>query len=172
MERNVSFDIVYFNDCIQFAMEECKPLPCGLEQVSKAEKRLKYCLCLLHSFRLVHKDIKPGNIMYSKRSKGLVLVDFGISSVLAEKKGFKSQTFREGTFKYMSEEMINARADGSSFVDLYWNDAYAIESIFEQYRQYGTPNLKSFPRCDTKIGSAEDGALRVVYSIYTGSTPE
>lgn len=76
------FDITCFEDCLEFTMELCKPLSSLQCQAEESEMRLKYCVRLMHSLNLIHKDIKPSNIMYSPSSRDLVLIDFGISEVV------------------------------------------------------------------------------------------
>jgi serine/threonine protein kinase len=55
----------------------------------------------MHMICLIHKDIKPANILYSPSRNELVLCDFGISDFVADKIGWKSLTFKEGTKHYM-----------------------------------------------------------------------
>jgi serine/threonine protein kinase len=62
-------------------------------------------LLLLHSLRIVHMDIKPLNVMYSKSSLEWVFIDFGFSKTIKEEKGLKSLALFAGTLNYCSEEM-------------------------------------------------------------------
>jgi serine/threonine protein kinase len=38
---------------------------------------------MMHKMRLIHKDIKLDNILYSLSSNNLVLTDFGISHIIS-----------------------------------------------------------------------------------------
>lgn len=40
---------------------------------------MKLSLVLLHELKIVHYDIKPENIMYSKYYKKFVFIDFGLA---------------------------------------------------------------------------------------------
>ena len=48
----------------------------------------------MHTFNIIHKDIKRSNILYSASFKKFVLTDFGISHVVPEKIGYLSKTYR------------------------------------------------------------------------------
>lgn len=56
----------------------------------------------MHTFGLIHKDIKPSNIAYSRLIGDLVLLDFGVTSPIREQIGEKTLTHREGTLRFMS----------------------------------------------------------------------
>lgn len=78
---NFGFDIVCYNDVVEFYLEKC-------EDIKKNEPyRLKYCVRVLHSLSITHRDIKPGNLLYSKTKGKLVLTDFGLSKAVKEKIG-------------------------------------------------------------------------------------
>lgn len=76
------FDVICFKDCIEFYMEKCEPFSYRQEyaRFDSISNRLKFCLRVLHILRIVHKDIKPSNIVYSKSIGDYVLCDFGISA--------------------------------------------------------------------------------------------
>lgn len=60
----------------------------------------------MHQLGLIHKDIKPENIMYSPILGKCVFIDFGISHFVIESFHEKSQTICEGSVKYMSPELL------------------------------------------------------------------
>jgi serine/threonine protein kinase len=51
----------------------------------------------MHSLRLVHRDVKFSNILYSQNSKCCMLSDFGLSHFVREEIGEKSHAYFEGT---------------------------------------------------------------------------
>lgn len=108
------FDMVCFNDCIDYYMEKCQPCVSPPEgyPLRKVERRLKYCVRVMHILKIMHKDIKPANILYSNSWKDLVLTDFGVSTPIAEELGQKTKTYGEGTPNYMSPEMLGVRNGG------------------------------------------------------------
>jgi serine/threonine protein kinase len=62
----------------------------------------------MHHNSLIHKDVKPQNILWSDSKGDYVLCDFGLSSYIKEKIGEKSDTKVEGSPRYMSPEMRRA----------------------------------------------------------------
>jgi len=125
---DMSFDLICYRDCLEFYMEACESIeyrPAGLTFEDMGE-RLKESLFTFHRFHLIHKDIKPRNIVYSPYHSHYVFCDFGISCPVLETVGFSSKTYREGTEKYMSADMMGIGENGEGFVDLYFNDVFAL----------------------------------------------
>jgi predicted ATPase/signal transduction histidine kinase len=59
----------------------------------------------LNQNKIIHKDIKPQNIIIEPKTKKVKLIDFSISSLLPKQnKEVKSPTTLEGTLAYMSPE--------------------------------------------------------------------
>lgn len=58
---------------------------------------IKGQLGLIHCFNIVHRDIKPANIVFSSYFKKFVFIDFGFSSIIIEKIGFKSKSYFKGS---------------------------------------------------------------------------
>jgi predicted ATPase/signal transduction histidine kinase len=62
-------------------------------------------LGVIHSHKIIHKDINPGNILYNSDTKKVKIIDFGISSILSrETELLKNPNFIEGTLAYISPE--------------------------------------------------------------------
>ncbi|MFK8186013.1 MAG: PAS domain S-box protein [Phormidesmis sp.] len=82
----------------------------------------------LHKARVIHKDIKPANILIHPETKQIQLIDFSLASLLPkEKQELKSPNAVEGTLAYLAPEQtgrmnrgIDYRADFYAFgVTLY-----------------------------------------------------
>ena len=88
------FDLVCYEDCIEFFMEKCIPVKDITQMYPlEIEERLKYCVLVMHTFHLIHKDLKPGNILVTQNGKA-VLTDYGISTHVKETVGYTSTTYR------------------------------------------------------------------------------
>lgn len=79
------FDLICYRNCIEFCMEQCLPwYSAHIYGPDEIEERLKHCMVVMHLLRIVHRDIKPDNIVWSPSLQQLVLCDFGISTPVAE----------------------------------------------------------------------------------------
>lgn len=101
MKLDIGFDLVCYRDCIEFYMEKCEAVTDHWKGEVSAE-RLKYCLSVMHQQRIIHRDVKPANIVWSCSQEALVLCDFGVSCTVIETVGQKSFTSAEGTERYMT----------------------------------------------------------------------
>jgi serine/threonine protein kinase len=64
--------------------------------------------------------------MYSQSLRKFVLVDFGIMQSIKENIGEKTRTWREGTPKYMSPDMLSQKEGIIGIVDVYYNDLFGL----------------------------------------------
>jgi len=77
----------------------------------------------LHSFRVIHKDIKPANILIHPESKQVKLIDFSIASLLPkETQEIQNPNVLEGTLAYLAPEQTGRMNRG---ID-YRSDFYAF----------------------------------------------
>ncbi|BAY82451.1 multi-sensor signal transduction multi-kinase [Calothrix parasitica NIES-267] len=77
----------------------------------------------LHQNRVIHKDIKPANILINPETKQIKLIDFSIASLLPkETQEIKNPTSLEGTLAYISPEQTGRMNRG---ID-YRSDFYAL----------------------------------------------
>jgi len=91
------------------------PPPLALLILQDACYALKYA----HSKDIVHRDIKPGNILISRRGE-IKLADFGIASELSERKeGITESGVALGTPAYMPPEQFEDSAKVDCRADIY-----------------------------------------------------
>ncbi|BAZ49510.1 two-component hybrid sensor and regulator [Nostoc sp. NIES-4103] len=81
----------------------------------------------LHQNRVIHKDIKPANILIHPQTKQIQLIDFSIASLLPkETQEIKSPNVLEGTLAYISPEQTGRMNRG---ID-YRSDFYSLGVTF------------------------------------------
>ncbi|MEO0534038.1 MAG: AAA family ATPase [Cyanobacteria bacterium P01_A01_bin.123] len=81
-----------------------KRLP-TLTEFLKIAVQLSDTLGHLHSHKVIHKDLKPANIILDRQTGRVKITDFGISSILArEDKTVTTPHHLQGTLPYMSPE--------------------------------------------------------------------
>lgn len=78
----------------------------------------------LHNAGWAHRDLKPGNIMFVRRTMRWVLIDFGVCAPIG------SQASVRGTIKYAAPETIVAlREDQRTMVSTGAVDAWSLGMI-------------------------------------------
>lgn len=83
----------------------------------------------LYHNRIIHKDIKPQNIIINPQTKEVKLIDFSISSLLPrENQEIKNPNVLEGTLAYMSPEQTGRMNRGLD----YRTDFYSLGVTFYQ----------------------------------------
>ncbi|MBT9312609.1 trifunctional serine/threonine-protein kinase/ATP-binding protein/sensor histidine kinase [Leptothoe kymatousa] len=76
-----------------------------LSEILSIATQLANILHELHQHRVIHKDIKPANILIYPESKQVKLIDFSISSLLPkETQAIQNPKSLEGTLAYMAPE--------------------------------------------------------------------
>lgn len=89
--------------------------PRRVRRAAEAVSQVALALGAIHSHRIVHRDVKPDNILVS-RAGVVKLMDFGVAKQGASKNETSSGGLLVGTFKYLSPEQasganVDARAD-------------------------------------------------------------
>src|SRR3989440_1817326 len=119
--------------------------PLALEQVLKLGAQIADALDKAHRSGVVHRDLKPGNIMLT--SAGAKLLDFGLAKPAAtltasvtQSSPMTEQGTIVGTFQYMSPEQVEAKElDGRS--DIFSLGAVLYEMLTGQRAFQGKGQL-------------------------------
>ena len=103
--------------------------PLSIEDFFKYGIDLTKILSDLYQNRVIHKDIKPANILINPKTKKLYLIDFSISSLLPkETQEIQNPNVLEGTLAYISPEQTGRMNRG---ID-YRSDFYSLGVTFYQ----------------------------------------
>lgn len=105
-------------------MRQTGPMP--LEQVCSLVRGIASALDYAHAQGLVHRDVKPSNVMLEAEGQGgeqpgarrAVLTDFGIAKILAGSTG-ATKTGMVGTLDYIAPEQIRAAGTVDARADIY-----------------------------------------------------
>ncbi|MEH2198158.1 ATP-binding sensor histidine kinase [Nostoc sp.] len=101
--------------------------PLALEQFLPIALQLLDTLHQLHQQRVIHKDIKPSNILIHPDTKKIKLIDFSIASLLPrETQEIQNPNGLEGTLAYLSPEQTGRMNRG---ID-YRSDYYSLGVTF------------------------------------------
>ncbi len=103
----------------------------SLEEVFEVTIKAAQGLAYAHQHAVIHRDVKPANIIYNRDSRDLTVTDFGLSMVAGPGKR-KTKTFA-GTPYYMAPEQIAGnRVDARA-------DIYALGATLFQLLTGGVP---------------------------------
>jgi serine/threonine protein kinase len=111
---------------LQDRLRQAGPLP--VREVTRIMGSLVQTLVYLHRHRVVHRDLKPGNIYLDEAGGRVLLADFGIARHWDGDAGLDASEGSHGTPAYMSPEQVEGRPlDGRS--DLYALGLVAFEML-------------------------------------------
>ncbi|NEQ38779.1 MAG: AAA family ATPase [Okeania sp. SIO3I5] len=104
--------------------------PCQAKDISQfldIAIQITEILQVLHQNRIIHKDIKPANILINPETKQVKIIDFSISTLLPkETKTIQTPNSLEGTLAYISPEQTGRMNRG---ID-YRSDFYSLGVTF------------------------------------------
>ncbi|MCK5715944.1 MAG: AAA family ATPase [Thiomargarita sp.] len=106
--------------------------------------KLAKCLGELHANNIIHKDIKPANIIINLQTRQVKLTDFSIASRITSETQTKTpQNLLEGTLQYMSPEQTGRM---NRVID-YRTDFYSLGCVFYEML-VGHPPFESTDRLE------------------------
>src|SRR3954452_8503422 len=97
------------------------PLDDAIEYTRQAAEALQY----VHEQQIVHRDVKPANLINAPDKDGVVLVDFGVARLLGEAEEVDQGTVGIGTPRFMAPEVfaggnVSPRSDVFSLAATLW----------------------------------------------------
>ncbi|WP_094677260.1 AAA-like domain-containing protein [Hydrocoleum sp. CS-953] len=105
--------------------------PWSETKVKKFLSDILEVLAFVHQNGVIHRDIKPGNIMRRDKDENLMLIDFGavkeVSNIVVNSLGQPSSTIAVGTPGYMPVEQAQGRPQFAS--DIYAVGITAIQAL-------------------------------------------
>ena len=107
-EDGVLYIAMRFVDGVDLGGIIAKEGPLPLERVAKLITQVADALDAAHARGLVHRDVKPGNILVTP-SDHAYLTDFGLTKQTAETHGMTQTGMFVGTVDYMAPEQVRAR---------------------------------------------------------------
>ncbi|GGA26196.1 serine/threonine-protein kinase [Okeania sp. KiyG1] len=108
-------------------VEYQRQLSISVEQLIEIALQLAEILHHLHQNQIIHKDIKPANILIHPETQEVKLIDFSISSLLPkETQSLQTPNVLEGTLAYISPEQTGRMNRG---ID-YRSDFYSLGVTF------------------------------------------
>jgi len=114
----------------------------------------------LHLAGVIHRDIKPGNIMLSADSAQAVLMDLGLAQLADETEGKLTRTRQfVGTLRYASPEQVLAVGQLDARSDVY-SLGVTLWELLTLRPMYGATEQTPTPELMQKIQFEEPGSIR------------
>ena len=124
----------------------------------KLMKQIMNGIAFLHDRNIVHRDIKPGNILLASRPQQVVVVklgDFGLSKILDPDSLTSAMSSNVGTLSFKAPEFWNTTPDADGKVKYHRNvDVYAAGLTFAAMLQVN-PGRSLVPKAEGSLQSTE-----------------
>ena len=131
----------------------------------------------LHQNRIIHKDIKPANILINPQTKKVKIIDFSISSLLPkETQTIQTPNVLEGTLAYISPEQTGRMNRGIDYRSDFYSLGVTFFEMLSGKLPFETTDPMELIHCHLAIlpmfGRREEGGGSSVGSVVrVESTP-
>ena len=119
-EGGVPFIVMEFvaGESLSAVLRRQGPLP--VEDTVRIGRAILAALAHAHARGLVHRDMKPGNVLFDAATKQAKVVDFGIAKGMEDSAGLTKTSGLIGTAAYLSPEQVSGKAATPA------SDVYAV----------------------------------------------
>lgn len=93
--------------------------PLDMKTIFRISESIISALAAIHKKNVIHRDIKPGNIMIEKKSGKAILIDFGLAKDMLREKELTTEGVIMGTPTYMSPEQFKTSKYLDPTTDIY-----------------------------------------------------
>ena len=93
--------------------------PLELQQALNIARDVLNAIKAIHEQSIIHRDIKPGNIMIVEESGKGIIIDFGLAKDMLNRTGLTTSGVGMGTPSYMSPEQFKGLKDVRCATDIY-----------------------------------------------------
>jgi serine/threonine-protein kinase len=109
-QGSVPFIVMEFvsGESLSSVLRERGPLP--VEDTVRIGRAICAALAHAHARGLVHRDMKPGNVLFDADTKQAKVVDFGIAKGVGDTGGLTRTSGLIGTAAYLSPEQVSGKA--------------------------------------------------------------
>ncbi|MCE0533971.1 protein kinase [Kineosporia rhizophila] len=154
----------------------CRPEPLSPHEVSRVGARLGETLDYVHSQRIIHRDVKPSNVLMAEDGT-IKLGDFGVARALDSAERLTGTGLTMGTAGYLSPEQVRGEEIRESS-DIYSLGLVLIEALSGKPAFQGEPGavavarLLNPPRIDVDIPAGLAGLLTAMTDSDPQQRPE
>ena len=144
--------------------------PLGEEEAIRIGTVLAAALAHAHSIGVVHRDVKPGNVLFDRDDR-VHLTDFGIAR-LTDVTAITATGFVIGTAAYLAPEQVEGEAAGPAS-DVYALGLVLLEAITGERAYPGTPSEAALARLhrQPEIPATTNRALGPLLASMTAADP-
>jgi len=122
--------------------------PLTLAEVLNIALQLVEILHYLIRHRIIHKDIKPGNILIHPDTKQVKLIDFSIASLLPrETQELQNPNVLEGTLAYLSPEQTGRMNRGIDYRTDFYSLGVTLYELLTGQLSFTTPDPIELVHC-------------------------
>lgn len=150
----------------------CAGTPLEPDRVAALGAQLADALAYVHEHGVVHRDVKPGNVMLTADNRCL-LSDFGIAKLLGDATaGHTASGFTMGTAAYLAPEQVQGVAVTPA-TDVYALGLVLLEALTGRRAYVGAPTEAALARLSSApdIPSEVDGAWTSLLVRMTALEP-